>query len=155
VDRLSSWIIEAAVARLPASRQERYHEEWFAHLEETPGLIAKLFHAIGAFFAAGKISTAILVARELAEGLEPARKSEIDYPKVSKARLRGYLEAIEAKFPIRFLGVIPPEAHLRDAAEPALQLLAEKKEGLSLLELAEAEVELSDQMKRPVAILLK
>jgi len=35
-------ILNAAVRRLPEGQQERYAEEWAAHLAEVPGVVAKL-----------------------------------------------------------------------------------------------------------------
>jgi hypothetical protein len=40
-------IVDRAVARLPKEERERYREEWYAHLDECPGKLGKLYHAVG------------------------------------------------------------------------------------------------------------
>ncbi|MGF1620359.1 MAG: hypothetical protein ACFCUR_07070 [Rhodomicrobiaceae bacterium] len=44
---LADWLRQQAVKRLPESMREQADEEWRAWLEETPGPLAKLWHAIG------------------------------------------------------------------------------------------------------------
>ena len=58
--RLGRWFIERAVIKLPASKRDHYHEEWLSHLEERPGAIGKLRHALGCYFRAARA----LAARE-------------------------------------------------------------------------------------------
>jgi hypothetical protein len=48
--------IERAVQRLPESEQDRLREEWFAHLDECPGSLAKLWHSLGCFQGAAAIA---------------------------------------------------------------------------------------------------
>lgn len=48
-------IILIAARRLPKREQVRFIEEWSAHLEEVPGGIARLAHALGFIFAAGNM----------------------------------------------------------------------------------------------------
>jgi predicted alpha/beta hydrolase family esterase len=48
--------IERAVLRLPESEQDRLREEWFAHLDECPGSLAKLCHSLGCFQCAAAIA---------------------------------------------------------------------------------------------------
>ncbi|MGZ8308914.1 MAG: hypothetical protein ACXWU0_03695 [Rhodoplanes sp.] len=62
--------------------------------------------------------------------------------------LLDHLRAVEEKFPLHFLGLLP-----RGTVE-AFDLLAEKRDGLSLLGLAKAEVELSERIGHPVGIVL-
>lgn len=75
-------------------------------------------------------------------------------PDINRSILRMHIAAIEAKHPIRILGLLPrgSAAHLFD--DNALDFLAEKRLGLDLLGLSEAEVDLSDLLGRPVGIVL-
>jgi predicted nucleotidyltransferase len=75
-------------------------------------------------------------------------------PDINRSILRMHIAAIEAKYPITILGLLPrgSAAHVFD--EGALDLLAEKRPGLDLLGLSETEVELSDLLGRPVGIVL-
>ncbi len=45
-------LIELAVLQLPDSCREQYREEWLAHLEELPGGLHKLRHALGCRYRA-------------------------------------------------------------------------------------------------------
>lgn len=47
VPRISKWLIQGAVLRLPDHTRDRYREEWLAHLDEIPGTFGKLRHASG------------------------------------------------------------------------------------------------------------
>jgi predicted nucleotidyltransferase len=73
---------------------------------------------------------------------------------VDRKKFLDHLHAIEAEFPLRFVGTLPrgTAAHVPD--DDALDLLAETGEGLSLLRLAGAEIELSKRLGRPVGIVL-
>jgi predicted nucleotidyltransferase len=75
-------------------------------------------------------------------------------PDINRSILRMHIAAIEAKYPIKILGLLPrgSAAHVFD--ESALDFLAEKRPGLDLLGLSETEVELSDLLGRPVGIVL-
>ena len=77
-------------------------------------------------------------------------------PDINRAILRMHVAAIEAKHPIRIVGLLPRGSvgHVYEQ-DDALEFLAEKKPGLSLLGLAEAEVDLGDLLGRPVGIVLK
>src|SRR5262249_39035968 len=77
------------------------------------------------------------------------RKDSID-----RAALRTHIAAVEAKHPIKVLGLLPrgSAGHVFD--EDALDLLAEKRPGLSLLGLCEAAVDLAELLGRPVGIVL-
>jgi predicted nucleotidyltransferase len=73
---------------------------------------------------------------------------------IDRAVLRTHVAAIEAKYPIKILGILPRGSvgHLFDVT--GLDLLGEKKQGLSLLDLCGAEVDLGDLLGRPVGIVL-
>jgi predicted nucleotidyltransferase len=74
---------------------------------------------------------------------------------VDRKKLRDQLHAVEEKFPLRFIGLLPrgSAAHVSD--DDSVDLLAEKLPGLSLISLTGAELELSERLKRPVGIVLK
>jgi hypothetical protein len=61
---------------------------------------------------------------------------------------------IEATHPLRLVGVLPrgSAAHVSDPG--ALDFLAEKRSGLGLLGLCQAEVDFGDLLGRPVGIVL-
>jgi hypothetical protein len=75
-------------------------------------------------------------------------------PDINRSILRMHIAAIEAKLPIKILGLLPRGSvgHVFD--DKALEFLAEKRPGLSLLGLSQAEVDLSDLLGRPVGIVL-
>jgi predicted nucleotidyltransferase len=76
-------------------------------------------------------------------------------PDINRSILRMHVAAIEAKHPIRIIGLLPRGSvgHVFD--DNALDFLAEKTPGLDLWGLAAAEVELADLLGRPVGIVLK
>ena len=65
-----------------------------------------------------------------------------------------HVAAIEAKHPIKMIGLLPRGSAGHVFEDDALDFLAERKPGLSLLGLAEAEGELADRLGRPVGIVL-
>jgi hypothetical protein len=73
---------------------------------------------------------------------------------IDRERLLAHLKAIEEKFPLRFVGLLPTGIAGHVSGEDAVEFLAEKREGLSLLGLAGAEMDLSERLDRPVAIVL-
>jgi predicted nucleotidyltransferase len=73
----------------------------------------------------------------------------IDY-----AELRNHAAAVEAKYPIKILGVLPRGSVGHLFAVTGIDLLAEMRPGLSLLSLAGAEIELGELIQRPVGIVL-
>ena len=79
----------------------------------------------------------------------------MNVPDINRSILRFHLAAIEAKHPIKIIGLLPrgSAGHVFD--EGALDFLAEKQPGLDLWGLAAAEVELADLLGRPVGIVLK
>jgi hypothetical protein len=78
----------------------------------------------------------------------------MNVPDINRSILRMHVAAIEAKHPIKFVGLLPRGSvgHVFD--ENALEFLAEKRPGLDLLGLSQAEVDLSDLLGRPVGIVL-
>ena len=75
-------------------------------------------------------------------------------PVIQSAILKRHVAAIEAKHPLRIIGVLPRGSAAHVFGDDALDLLAEKRGGLSLLRLAEAECDLGELVGRPVGIVL-
>jgi hypothetical protein len=73
---------------------------------------------------------------------------------IDRQKLLDHLHAVEAKFPLRFVGTLPRGTAAHVVEDDALDFLAETGEGLSLLGLIRAEHELSDRLGRPVGIVL-
>ena len=80
----------------------------------------------------------------------------MNIPIPNRSILRMHIAAIEQKYPIKILGLLPRGSvgHMYDV-EDAVEFLAEKRPGLSLLRLAGAEIDLGDRLGRPVGIVLK
>ena len=74
---------------------------------------------------------------------------------MDRKELLGHLHAVEQKFPIRFIGLLPRGAALHVSGDDAVDVLAEKLPGLSLTSLTGAEIDLSARLQRPVGIVLK
>jgi predicted nucleotidyltransferase len=75
-------------------------------------------------------------------------------PDINRSILRMHVAAIEAKHPIKILGLLPRGSVGHVFEEDAFDFLAEKRPGLDLLGLCEAEGELADLIGRPVGIVL-
>jgi hypothetical protein len=54
--RLAQWLVCRNLKRLPSQLQDRYKEEWLAHLDALPGRLSKLAFAIDTYRASYKIS---------------------------------------------------------------------------------------------------
>jgi len=78
----------------------------------------------------------------------------MDAPVINRPILRMHIAAIEAKHPLKILGLLPRGSAAHVFEDNALDFLGEKRPGLDLLGLSEAEVELSDLLGRPVGIVL-
>jgi predicted nucleotidyltransferase len=75
-------------------------------------------------------------------------------PDVNRSILRMHVATIEAKYPIKIVGLLPRGSVGHVFEDNALDFLAEKRPGLDLLELVKAEGDLSDLLGRPVGIVL-
>jgi len=75
--------------------------------------------------------------------------------RIDRRNLLDQLHAVEARIPLRFLGVLPRGTAAHVFGDDAVDLLAEKLPGLSLIGLTGAEIELSQKLKRPVGIVLR
>jgi hypothetical protein len=76
---------------------------------------------------------------------------------IHQKNLQGFLDhlhAVEGKFPLRFLGLLPRRVAAHVLEDEAVDLLAEKLPGLSLTGVTGAEIELSKRLHRPVGIVL-
>lgn len=76
-------------------------------------------------------------------------------PDINRSILRMHIAAIEAKYPIKILGLLPRGSVGHVFEDNALDFLAEKRPGLDLWGLAAAEVGLGGLLGRPVGIVLK
>ncbi len=76
-------------------------------------------------------------------------------PDINRSILRMHIAAVEAKYPIKIVGLLPRGSvgHVFD--DNALDFLAEKRPGLDLFGLSGAEIDLGDLLGRPVGIVLK
>jgi predicted nucleotidyltransferase len=75
-------------------------------------------------------------------------------PDINRSILRMHIATIEAKYPIKIVGLLPRGSVGHVFEDNALDFLAEKRPGLDLLELVKAEGNLSDLLGRPVGIVL-
>jgi hypothetical protein len=75
-------------------------------------------------------------------------------PLIPKAILRHHVAATEAKHPLKILGLLPSGSIGHVSGKDALEFLAEKRPGLDLLGLCQAEVDLQDLLGRPVGLVL-
>jgi hypothetical protein len=78
----------------------------------------------------------------------------MNVPIVHRAVLKHHVATIEARHPIKILGLLPRGSAAHIFGAEALDFLAEKRPGLDLLGLCEAEVDLGDLLGRPVGIVL-
>jgi predicted nucleotidyltransferase len=74
---------------------------------------------------------------------------------IDRKKLLDHLHAVEEKFPVHFIGLLPRGTAAHVFEDGAIDLLAEKLPGLSLTGLTGAEIDLSRRLKRPVGIVLK
>jgi|SRR5208337_5599684 len=80
---------------------------------------------------------------------------EMNIQQVDRKKLLDHLRAVEQKFPVHFIGLLPRGTAAHVFEDDAIDLLAEKLPGLSLTSLTGAEIDLSQRLKRPVGIVLK
>jgi hypothetical protein len=75
-------------------------------------------------------------------------------PDINRSILRMHIAAIEARHPLKILGLLPRETAGHVFDPNGVSFLAEKKPGLDLLGLAGAEVDFGDLLGRQVGIVL-
>jgi hypothetical protein len=73
---------------------------------------------------------------------------------INRQRLIQHLHAVEARFPIQFVGTLERGSAPHVFADDAYDFLAENKGGLSLTTLTGVETELSARLGRPVGVVL-
>jgi predicted nucleotidyltransferase len=73
---------------------------------------------------------------------------------IDRKKLLDHLHAVEEKFPLHFVGLLPRGTAAHVFEDNAIDLLAEKLPGLSLTGLTGAELDLSRRLNRPVGIVL-
>jgi predicted nucleotidyltransferase len=78
----------------------------------------------------------------------------MNIPVINRSILRTHVAAIEAKHPIKIIGLLPRGSAGHISEDNALDFLADKRPGLSLLGLCEAEGDLAERLGRPVGIVL-
>jgi predicted nucleotidyltransferase len=76
-------------------------------------------------------------------------------PDINRSILRMHIAAIEAKYPITIVGLLPRGSVGHVFEDNALDFLAEKRSGLTLFGLTGAEMDLADKLGRPVGIVLR
>src|SRR5262245_24421685 len=75
--KVSQWLIERAVRRLPVDLQERWREEWKADSDALPNSGVKLAHALGLRRAANRIKVGTENAKLEASKRATARLSDL------------------------------------------------------------------------------
>jgi predicted nucleotidyltransferase len=68
--------------------------------------------------------------------------------------LRAAVRDVEARYPIKIIGLLPRGSAVHVSEESAIDLLAKKRLGLSLFTVAQAEADLARRLGRPVGIVL-
>lgn len=86
--------------------------------------------------------------------IEARPSPAMNAPDTNRAILRHHVAAIEARHPIKIIGLLPRGSAVHVKEKNALDFLAKKKLGLSLLGVAQAEVDLTEALGRPVGIVL-
>ena len=74
---------------------------------------------------------------------------------IDRRKLKDDLREIEEKYPLRFVGLLARGSAPHISGEAAFDFLAEKRQGLSLLSLTSAELDLADRLGHPVGIVLR
>lgn len=78
----------------------------------------------------------------------------MNVPDINRSILKMHIASVEAKYPIKILGLLPRGSVGHVFEDNALDFLAEKRPGLTLLGLSGAEGDLSRRLGRPVGIVL-
>ncbi len=74
---------------------------------------------------------------------------------IDRQKLLDHLHDVEERFPLRFVGLLARGSAPHIFGEDAYDFLAEKREGLSLVSLTGAEIDLSKRLGHPVGIVLR
>jgi hypothetical protein len=68
--RLTAWLKQRAVRKLPEGQRERCAEEWGSHINDTPGEVGKIYIALGLLLAPSRMSNPVATSEP---SDEPAR----------------------------------------------------------------------------------
>ena len=74
---------------------------------------------------------------------------------IDRKKFLDHLHAVEKKFPLHFVGLLARGSAPHVFGADAYDFLAEKREGLSLVSLTSAEIDLSKRLGHPVGIVLR
>ncbi|MEZ5787874.1 MAG: hypothetical protein R3D62_15685 [Xanthobacteraceae bacterium] len=85
---LARWLIACAVGRLPDYERDRYREEWLAHLNECPGKLGQLWHALGCLVSVPGLAKQL---EQFSEARRGAIHSRTIRAQASPVRLRALL----------------------------------------------------------------
>jgi hypothetical protein len=83
------------------------------------------------------------------------QEQAMNIPVIDRSALLRHVRAIEEEYPLKIVGFLPRGSAAHILEEDAVDFLAEKKPGLSLLDLSKAEIELGDRLGRRVGIVLR
>jgi hypothetical protein len=75
VEPFARWVINKGAERLPVEVRDRFREEWLAHMDETPGALRKLWHAMGCRLGAIKVGDVLRQPRRPTQMDESTRES--------------------------------------------------------------------------------
>jgi predicted nucleotidyltransferase len=73
---------------------------------------------------------------------------------IDRSQLIAQLRQVEGRFPLHFVALLPRGTATHVFGDDAIDLLAEKRPGLTLTGLTGAEIDLSKRLKRPVGVVL-
>jgi hypothetical protein len=76
-------------------------------------------------------------------------------PVIDRSALRRHVQEIERQYPLTIVGFLPASFTAQLRGGEGIAFLAEKAQGLSMLDLARAQVALSERLAHPVAIVLR
>src|SRR5438105_1636004 len=74
---------------------------------------------------------------------------------IDRKKFLDHLRAVETKYPLHFLGSLARGSAPHVFGDDAYDFLAEKRQGLSLVSLTGAEIDLSERLGHPVGIVLR
>ncbi|KAA5601914.1 hypothetical protein [Blastochloris sulfoviridis] len=78
----------------------------------------------------------------------------MNVPILDRSALLKHIRAVEQDHPLKIIALLPRGAAPHVEGDDAVDFLAEKREGLSLLGLTRAELDLAARLGRPVGIVL-
>ncbi len=115
-DRAASfahYLIDRAANRLPSHARERYREEWLAHLNDCPGKLSKLWHALGVTLSVHRVSREVGMA-----SASSSKDSDLDVF-TSPKKLRQLMFGLV----LMLVGSLPEDIAIYDHVPVMLKLL--------------------------------